>query len=246
MIARIAIMVLAAVLAVPEYGHGPHSDAEKVEPAVREAATSAAREVVETFVETLDFGQVLDRHLDPSALEPLARIAWFTEMVGAEEASEVDHTSVRRAYVGLMNVILLYGVYQRALQTPETGDEIELPPDVVAVARATGFLTVLADGEEGPQPGPADLERFADECEAVSTQLRAHLRAIVEDPEHRARIAAAFAPHRDGDVDAVMGAAEIGVSEETRVVWVRIGDFAVAFVESVGALRALALQPNWN
>jgi hypothetical protein len=246
MIARIAIMVLAVVLAVPEYGRGPQSDAETVEPAVRAAATDAAGEIVETFLETLDFGQVLERHLDAGASLPLARIEWFAEIVGVEDGSEVDDASLRRAYVGCMNVVLLRSVYTTALQSPDSGDEAPLPPDVAAVAQATRFLTALTDEEEGPQPGPADLEGFADECDAVSALLRAHLRAIVEDPERRARITGAFAPRRDSDVDVAMGAAEIGVPEGTRVVWVRVGGFAVAFVESGDAVRALALQPYWD
>src|SRR5215218_9278152 len=120
MIARIAIMVLAAVLAVPEYGHGPQSDAEPIEPAVREAATGAAREIVEILVETLDVEQVLARQFDPSTVEPLARVRWFAEMLSIEEGAAVDRAAIRRAYVGCLNTIVLYSFYQAALQSPES------------------------------------------------------------------------------------------------------------------------------
>src|SRR5262245_56484576 len=101
MIERIAILVLAAVLAVPEYGHVD----EPVDEATRVAATAAAHEVLETLLTTLDFTAVLDRHFDADLA---AETRVYGSMLEIDDTSQVDPATLKRAYVALMNVGFLW------------------------------------------------------------------------------------------------------------------------------------------
>jgi hypothetical protein len=240
MIERIIIMVLAVVLAVPEYAH----ETQRVDAATRGVATAAAREIVETLLDTLDFEQVLDRDFDVDTVERVEQSGWFERMLGIKDTSQIDRASIRRAYAGFMNVFCLWTIYQVALESPDSGAEVPLPPDVAAVIRAMRFLPSV-DEEDIRLPEPGELGLFAEECDAFASALRPHLRMVLDDPGRRAQIVAALGPAGDEDITVEMGAGELGVPEETRVVWVRFERFAVVFGEGDGALRALGLQ-HWD